>query len=460
MQKISGVIALAALLLSGTAFVSSSQEVKNVRLEVTIDKCQGLSEALYLFEFNGVGFRSVQGATIQNGIAVFDLPASGPRFYYVGTNENNVKPLILGTEPEVKASGSCQQMRTARFTVSPLNVQYDQLREKVNQLRTQSSQISQQYRAVSAANPDQAQVMVRQMKAIDEQKIRLMDSLKKANPYFYHVAALNTYLSYQNYGEGFDNELIYFAKKYFQFVDWKNQDLGYMPWVFESWKSYTETITNTGIQKEKHKEFIDEALAAIPAGSRTYQLALGGVVAMLQTKNHPNFIVYAKEFVQRFGAAEPQATEKLKSEIARLEAFMEGGTAPDFKQATPEGKDFGLSDLRGKVVLIDFWASWCGPCRRENPNVVKLYNQYKDEGFTVLGVSLDTDRNRWLGAIEADGLTWPHISDLKGWQNSAAQLYGVRSIPHTVLVDREGKIIARNLRGATLEEKLAELFGE
>lgn len=455
MQKFRLAMALAAVLLASTAFLQPA----NIRLEVTLDNCKGLSEGLYLYEFNGINFRSVQGVTIQDGKAIFDLPASGPRFYYFGTNENNVKPLILGSENEVKAAGNCQQLRNARFISSPINIQYEKLRDQVNQLRTQSSQLSQQYRLVSG-NPEQARAMALQMKTNDDQKIKLLDSLKTANPYFYHVIALNTYLSFPNYGEGFDNELIYFSQKYFQYVDWKNKDLEYMPWVYEAWKSFTETITNTGLQKDKHKELIDQALKAIPADSRTYQLALGGVIAQLQTKNHPNFIPYAKEFIQRFGAADQAATARLQAQIAQLETFSEGGTAPDFKQLTPEGTEYGLSDLRGKVVLVDFWASWCGPCRRENPNVVRLYNQYKEDGFTVLGVSLDTDRNRWLGAIEADGLTWPHISDLKGWQNSVAQLYGVRSIPHTVLVDREGKIIARNLRGATLEAKLAEIFGE
>ncbi|MBK7409626.1 MAG: TlpA family protein disulfide reductase [Saprospirales bacterium] len=326
-------------------------------------------------------------------------------------------------------------------------------------MRMESNQLAQEYRKV-ASDPGQAAGLVASMKQTDEQKIRMLDSLKKANPYFYHVAALNTYLSFQNNSEGYDNELLYFSKKYFQFVDWKNKDLEYMPWVYEAWKSFTETITNTGLQKEKHKELIDEALSAIPSDSRTYKLALGGVVALLQTKNHPNFIPYAKEFIKRYESSDPSATEVLKSQVSRLEAFVEGGTAPDFRQTTPEGNEFGLSDLRGKVVLVDFWASWCGPCRRENPNVVKLYNKYKEQGFTVLSVSLDTDKTRWINAIESDGLTWNHISDLKGWQNSVAQMYGVRSIPHTVLVDKEGKIIARNLRGETLEAKLVEIFGE
>ena len=117
-----------------------------------------------------------------------------------------------------------------------------------------------------------------------------------------------------------------------------------------------------------------------------------------------------------------------------------------------------LSDLRGKIVLVDFWASWCGPCRRENPNVVRMYNKYKDKGFDILGVSLDKTQDRWLQAIEQDGLEWHHVSDLKGWSNEVAQAYGVRSIPHTILLDQEGRIIARNLRGQALEEKLEELF--
>ena len=108
--------------------------------------------------------------------------------------------------------------------------------------------------------------------------------------------------------------------------------------------------------------------------------------------------------------------------------------------------------------MIDFWASWCGPCRQENPKVVALYNDYHEQGFEILGVSFDTDRAKWLDAIAADGLTWPQVSDLEGWQNAAGQVYGVRSIPHTVLLDPEGVIIAKNLRGEELREKLEEVM--
>lgn len=134
-----------------------------------------------------------------------------------------------------------------------------------------------------------------------------------------------------------------------------------------------------------------------------------------------------------------------------------GAVAPEFSQPDIEGKQVKLSDFRGKYVLLDFWASWCGPCRQENPNVVKVFNQYKDKNFTVLGVSLDRQNGKsaWLKAIEEDKLTWTHVSDLKFWQNEAAMKYNIKSIPQNFLLDPNGKIIAKNLRGEELESALA-----
>ena len=125
----------------------------------------------------------------------------------------------------------------------------------------------------------------------------------------------------------------------------------------------------------------------------------------------------------------------------------------------PDGREIRLSDLRGKVVLLDFWASWCGPCRRENPNVVRAYQKYNGAGFEVFSVSLDSDINRWKKAIEQDQLSWPyHVSDLAGWRNAASREYGISSIPHTMLIDRDGKVLATHLRGGALENALASAF--
>ena len=142
-----------------------------------------------------------------------------------------------------------------------------------------------------------------------------------------------------------------------------------------------------------------------------------------------------------------------------------GNKAPEISMQSPDGTVIKLSSLQGQIVLIDFWASWCGPCRRENPNVVNIYNKYKDsefkngKGFTVFGVSLDKNVDSWNAAIKTDNLTWPnHVSDLKGWSNRAAALYRVNSIPASYLVDASGIIISKNLRGQALENKIRELL--
>lgn len=137
---------------------------------------------------------------------------------------------------------------------------------------------------------------------------------------------------------------------------------------------------------------------------------------------------------------------------------VEGAIAPEINLQTPEGGTLALSSLKGKVVLIDFWASWCGPCRKENPNVKRIYEKYKDKGFEIYGVSLDNSASQWKAAIEKDGLGWKHVSDLGGWQSGAAKLYQVRSIPQTFLLDKEGRIIKSGFRSDELETLLQSIL--
>jgi len=151
-------------------------------------------------------------------------------------------------------------------------------------------------------------------------------------------------------------------------------------------------------------------------------------------------------------------TQTVKKLVETLKSVQIGKAAPDCAMNDSLGNQFQLSSLKGKVLLVDFWATWCMPCRRENPNIVKAYRLYNKKGFDILGCSFDTDREKWLKAIKDDKLTWHHVSDLQGWDNAAGKLYGINSIPANVLLDKDQKIIARNLRGEELLDKLAEVF--
>lgn len=181
-----------------------------------------------------------------------------------------------------------------------------------------------------------------------------------------------------------------------------------------------------------------------------------------------NFLDAEKEFsfldelAEKFKAELPNSpyTQQFVDQVESLRSVAVGMDAPDIQLPNPAGDTVALSSLQGNYVMIDFWAAWCKPCRMENPNVVRLYNKYKDEGFEIYGVSLDRTREAWTDAIAQDELTWKHVSDLKYFDSQAARLYNINAIPATVLLDPEGKIIAKNLRGQALEKKLEEIFGD
>jgi len=153
-----------------------------------------------------------------------------------------------------------------------------------------------------------------------------------------------------------------------------------------------------------------------------------------------------------------QIKKEFISEVNNLRKLAIGSIAPEIELPNPQGDIVKLSSLRGAYVLIDFWAAWCGPCRKENPNVVNMYNKYREKGFEIFGVSLDRNREDWIKAIDNDGLIWTHVSDLKYFNSEAARIYNINAIPATYLIDRQGKIIGKNLRGKVLEEKLEEIF--
>jgi peroxiredoxin len=205
-------------------------------------------------------------------------------------------------------------------------------------------------------------------------------------------------------------------------------------------KKHKDQIAAVMVQKTPSLGVINLLQSNILDKDQYYQTYLN--VAEKLKKEWPDYS-QAKEFV---------------SYVEKMKLTAVGQPAPEISLPNPEGQVVPLSSMKGKYVLVDFWAKWCGPCRVENPNVVRAFQKYKDKGFTVYGVSLDRKREDWLQAIKDDNLTWTHVSDLKFWQSEAAKTYNITGIPFSLLLDPNGVIIAKNLRGAALDQKLAEIF--
>ena len=236
--------------------------------------------------------------------------------------------------------------------------------------------------------------------------------------------------------------------------------------LYQDWSRYNKEKNKSELKK------VEEQIDAVNAGLKenVYHAYLkakpNSPLALFALKQYAGWDIDGDKVDPLFLAL-PASVQQwpsaitLKEQIDIAKKTGVGKIAMDFTQNDTLGNPVSLSSFKGKYVLVDFWASWCGPCRVENPNVVKVFNQYKDKGFTVLGVSLDRPnaKEKWLKAIHDDNLTWTHVSDLKFWDNEVAKQYGIKAIPQNLLINPQGVIIAKNLRGEDLEAKLGEVFG-
>ena len=415
-------------------------------------------DSLRLYKMLGMGGSQVAAAAATDGKYIFKLPSGAAKLYGVGFSEAAVAKVILGEEPEVTVWANANYLDKARTMNSPANKGLEKLQREIESYATEEEEIFVQYRQAFNNAANKAEVQKR-AQTLGKRKTQLLDSLKAANPLLHSIASLRIHPDYQAEARASLDEIAFTGQSFFKYADFNDKNMNELQDVYDAFSQFAERILKYGARDDVAKQLAREQLAKIPENSGTYRLALGGIVNGFKA-NGPLYVEFGREYIKRYRDSSLGEISRLEYELKKNSVFTVGMEAPDLSGPTPEGGNFSLSQLRGQYVLIDFWASWCGPCRRENPNVKANYDKYHKKGFEILGVSLDRESGAWLKAIEADGLNWKHISDLKGWQSEHAKMYSVNSIPATVLLDKEGKIIARNLRGPALEEKLKEIFGE
>jgi peroxiredoxin len=301
------------------------------------------------------------------------------------------------------------------------------------------------------------------MKAVDslQQEIERFHKSYAEKPGIVQVAATMFYTpGYDPNREAhkqYKNEEEYYAKAFFANEDLKDPRLAYIPEFFQKCAIYTQTMLARYRKPQGEvKQLLADVHARIPANTRTEEMFLGAVLAVTENGYDTLYTATAEEFLQKYPDA--MAAAKTKEKLTTLKNLSIGGTAPDIELKTADDKAIKLSSLRGKYVLVDFWASWCAPCKDDAPAIIAAYEKYKAKGFEIYGVSLDSDKGQWQGAIKDWKLNWLHVSDLKASSSELVKTYNLSAIPTTYLLDKDGKIIAKNLRGAELEKKLAEII--
>jgi thiol-disulfide isomerase/thioredoxin len=483
MLKISTWIGLAGLVVAcGTNGAADAQTGSPLAFTISGTLENATTDSIRLHEYDGYEFKVVRAAPLvkTGNSATFSMSGSVPGrgLYLLATELTQQRQvgvqLVIGEDAVIKLKATLPQFgQTVEIEEGKSNQEWlvfnRRTMELQNQLQMTNMRIAQQAQLgqKSPALTQTVDSLFKVQYAFQQEqssKKGLIGKLTRAYAYL----PLDANPEAQKTGIKPAN---YLTQNLFKGFDFKDPELGYNPIFYEKVRAYVQTMAlEYAVPADKLIAELKALRSKLTAGSKADEMfLLGCIVSGEQTGQQSTtglevLLFGCKEYVAAYPTRKrvqvlSQIIGQTETRLVSERKTAIGSIPPDIKLKDPKGKEYSLYSLKGKVVLLDFWASWCGPCRKENPNVVQAYQKFKPKGFEVFSVSLDNNGANWEQAIEKDGLIWPyHVSDLKGWKAAPAQDYGVTSIPATFLLDREGRIVAKNLRGPALEEKLRELL--
>ncbi|HTF81371.1 MAG TPA: TlpA disulfide reductase family protein [Cytophagales bacterium] len=405
---------------------------------------------IYLYVYDGIELDLVDSTKVKGG--TFSIKKDLPRgLYKIGVSSAESADIILGKENIQVEFDKKDLLNTFKVRNSLENDAYGRF-NKANASFSQNLQgieaKAQSLYQIKLNDPGKFDVEIRKLQSS-------VDSLSNILYAEYDNIGKNTSLFAAKYASALKLRDSTKKQNVFKSKELQDPELCRSNLFAIKTQMYFQRYTKPEVSE--YQNAADELIRNLATRSKGKEQVYKTMLSIFANANLDYYSTVLSQFKKEYG--DDRGVQDYIKKLPKRDISV-GDEVPNIVLKDTLNRDLSLTSLRGKVVLIDFWASWCGPCRAENPNVVRVYNKYKDKGFTVFGVSLDQNREKWLGAIKSDGLAWSHVSDLKGWASEGAKLYGVKSIPQTFLIDKEGKVIAKNLRGEMLEQKLKEIFNE